>query len=197
MAQPTIRFIPLSVRGFQPITLEEAKAQVRQESIDDDAVITAYISSAGDYIERRIQRSLASRAWSIEMSAFPKNGGDIVLPIPPLQSVQSVSYYENGTLTSLVLDTDYRVSVPFSRIRLGIGKLNWVIADRLDDAVQINITSGYLSISDIPVAIKQATKLLVGHWYEHREGVSGDAGSAVDLAVGALIDSYWLGEVAP
>lgn len=198
MAQPvlTMRYAPTAVRSFQPITLAEAKAQIRQESTDDDDLITAYIASAGDYIERRIQRSLASRTWVVELSRFPDNGGEIVLPVPPIQSITSVAYYTSSVLTALTVGTDYRVNLPLGRIRIGLGKSYWRMADYMPDAVTVTMVAGYATISEIPVAIKQATKLLVGHWYEHREGVSGDAGSAVDLAVSALIDSYWVGEVA-
>ena len=191
-----MRFAPTSVRPFQPITLGEAKDQIRQETSDDDTIITAYISAAGDYIERRIQRSLAARTWIVELNRFPDFAGEIALPVPPVQSVTEITYYTNSVLTTLTEGTDYRVNLPLSRVRIGLGKTSWQLADTMPDAVTITIVTGYATINDVPVAIKQATKLLVGHWYEHREGVSSDAGSAVDLAVGALIDSYWVGEVS-
>ena len=49
----------------------------------------------------------------------------------------------------------------------------------------------------MPSGYKQAIKLLVGHWYENREAVSNDAGSAVDLAVDSLLNLLKTGTVAP
>lgn len=52
------------------------------------------------------------------------------------------------------------------------------------------------TINCVPEPIRQAMKLLIGHWYESREAiVTGTISTALQFAVDALMDAVWHGEM--
>lgn len=108
--------------GTEPVTLAEAKAHLRVEVADDDALITNLISAARVHAENVCRRAFVTQKWDLYLDAFPKytyfgvlpgyvpvdqlpsawmsmrnyavrfRGGRIDLPFPSLQSVDSVKY---------------------------------------------------------------------------------------------------------
>ena len=187
-----------AARPFLVVTLAEAKAHCRVDIADDDALITSLIESATEYCERRTNKSLPVRQWSIEMSSFPYDGAEIVVPIAPLSSVSSVTYYDMNNAAVVMSAGLYRVgtNMECGRIRTAVGTTLWPYTASVGDAVTIVFDAGYATAALVPSGYKQAIKLLVGHWYENREAVSNDAGSAVDLAVDSLLNLLKTGTVA-
>ena len=49
----------------------------------------------------------------------------------------------------------------------------------------------------VPLPLRQAMLLLIGHWYRAREAVTQSAAVEVPLAVDALLASFWTGEYGP
>ena len=182
------------------VTLPEAKLHLRVDIADDDPLITALIEAATDYCEKRTGWSLVQRAWVVELSGFPSNGGEIVVPIAPLVSVTSMSFISPSNVSVPMTDgTDYRVSTALQtgRIRMPLGGSAWLATASIPDAVTIVVQAGCANAGVVPNAFRQSIKLLVGHWYENREAVSGDAGQAVDLTVASLLSLYDAREMMP
>ena len=61
-------------------------------------------------------------------------------------------------------------------------------------AVKVTFTAGFGDASTIPDDLKAAVKLLIGHWYEHREAVVGvearDSSTPLPLGVDLILDGY-------
>ncbi len=108
----------------EPVTLVQAKAHLRVEVADDDALITNLISAARVHAENVCRRAFVTQKWDLYLDAFPKytyfgvvpgsvpvdqlppgwmsmrnyavrfRGGKIDLPFPTLQSVESIKYFD-------------------------------------------------------------------------------------------------------
>lgn len=102
----------------------------------------------------------------------PNSAGVIDIPLPPLQQIVSVNYYDfNGNLDTVdpslyvvSLSTPARIQPTYSKV--------WPIARPTIDAVQITFVCGQAATADkVDDNVKAAMKLMLAHWYENREAV--------------------------
>ena len=197
------------------LTLAEAKAQLRIPFSDEDDLITGYIALAAEYLEGfngragYLGRALLTQTFELRLDAFPcyanaapvyPNGvspsfsmaASIVLPMPPLQSVTSITYLD-GTRTLQTMDpSTYTVETATlqGRITLPQGQA-WPTDVALEkDAVRIVFVAGYgADETTLPAGIKQAAKLLVGMYYQNREG-GADMKGGFGFALDALLSQH-------
>lgn len=80
--------------SIEPITLAEAKAFLRVEHNDDDAMIKALIAGARAQIEWHTRRIMNTQTWRPVRDAWPASG-QINLPSLPLRSLIAVRIH-NG-----------------------------------------------------------------------------------------------------
>ncbi len=174
-----------------PISLAEAKANMRVDGTDEDALITSLIGAAVDLIDGWsgiLGRCVFTQTWRQDFQDFP-SGRMIRLPLDPVQSV-TVVYSDTANVEQTLSGTFYSLHTddvgPFLWLLDG---QNWPsVNDRLD-AVRIEMVVGYGAASDVPNSIKQALFLMVGHWYENREA-SGRSMQEIPLGVYALLAPY-------
>lgn len=156
----------------------------------EDALLTSLITVAREYCEGYLWRALATQTIEAYPARFPCCNC-IELPRPPLQSVTSIQYKDSsGTETTMTEGTDYIVDADSNvgRIVLPNGKL-WPVASYPVNPIKIVYVAGYCKENPIPLSIKQAMLLLIGHWYANREAV-GAVGGAVDFSVKSLLCAY-------
>ena len=182
----------------EPITTDEAKAHLRVDLTDDDALIASLIAAARQHCEAVLSRSFIDTTWELSLNGFPTWGisterlasgrlvypttsvplerltaGRILLPLGDLRSVTAITYLDaDGTSQTLTEDTDFQVvtGAP-GRIVPAFGR-TWPAHRIYDEAVTVRFVAGYgADASAVPDCIKHAIKLLVGHWYLHREAV--------------------------
>src|SRR5262245_36909533 len=98
------------------ITLDEMKDYLRVVDDDEDDLIEGFISAVTQHLEGRdgwLGRSFVTQTWELSLDCFPRR--EIRIPLPPLQSVDSVKYDDvNGveqTLSPSLYTVDTR-SVP-------------------------------------------------------------------------------------
>lgn len=174
-----------------PVTLAEAKANLLYAATDQDLFIQSLIMAATAHIEGRsgvLGRSLVTQTWETRLDRFPgRYGGRIELPMPPLQSVDWINYVDEAGIVQTVQPADYQVDAQhlIGRVRPAYGQ-SWPVARCEEGAVRIQFKAGYGSPAAVPEPLKQAIKLLVGHWWLNREAV-GQAGGPHAFAVEALI----------
>lgn len=165
----------------EPITLTEAKAQLRESSSDNDAMITALIIEAREEIEADTWRALVPTTKVVQLRGFPvaevgafglvnPSPLQIVLPRPPLVSITSIMYLDaNGASQS------YDVGTLRVDIRHQPGTIepphNTPWPETRDDpgAVVITYVCGYANAAAVPQMLKQAMLLLISELYEHAE----------------------------
>lgn len=182
----------------EPVTLEEAKAHLRVINGAEDSLINGLITTAREYCESYQNRAYITQTWELWLDKWPEKNF-IKIPKPPLQSVQSVKFYSiDGT--EYTLDTgEYYVddkSEP-GRISLAYNKSWPSVTLRPINSICVTFTAGYLPTGEgenedpagnVPQAVKQAVKLLIGHWYENREAVlKGAVSKEIEFAVQQLL----------
>ncbi len=185
------------------VNLDEAKAHLRVDDNNSDAIITSLVAAATDFVERETRQVFLSRTLNLMMDQFPNRrraGGHermIVLPCPPLQSVSQIAYVDSSGNVQTFPTSAYTVdsaSKP-GRIVLNSG-WEWPETTSNANAVSITFVAGYGSASaNVPDLVKAAVKLLVGAWFENREAVTGKVMTPVPMAVEAILNQFKFPEV--
>lgn len=164
-----------------PVSLTEIKAHCRVDGSDDDTTLQIYLDAAVAHLdgaEGILGRCLVTQTWDYNLDAFD---GDIVVPLPDLQSVTSVTYVDSAGATQTVSAADYTVAG--QRI---VPDTSWPVAGDVPNAVTVRFVAGYGLAAAVPAAIKAAILLYVGDLYANREG-SGEFGN---MAARALLMPY-------
>ncbi len=174
----------------EPVTLLEAKSHLRVNTSDEDNLITNLIIVAREYCESYQNKVYITQTWELWIDRWP--GGDkIEIPLPPLQSIESIKYYDTADTEYTFAATEYLVDVVsfIGRVILKYGKTWPTITLRPDIAICVKFKAGYGDITKVPQKVKQAMLLLIGHWYENREAViTGSASKEIAFAVNALLN---------
>lgn len=173
----------------EPVSLTEAKAQLRVDFTDDDDLIDAVITAARETAELVTRRAFINQTWDLYLDAFPGEGR-IDLPLPPLVSVTGVYYTPVDSSEATFAAAGYVVDDKGEPggVVLKDG-YSWP-ADELAivNGVRIRFVCGYgAAATYVPTRYRQAIKLLIGHFYENREDVVVGQGLTIDkLPLGAL-----------
>lgn len=154
-----------------------------------DVELSALIQTAREYAETVTRRALIEQSWTLTLDTFPA-GDTIEIPRPPLISVESITYLDTAGASQTYAAANYSVDTTglVGRIVLDYG-LSWPSTQSARNAVTIAFTAGYGDeASDVPASIRHAMKLMVGHWYAHREAVNvGNIVTPMPMAVDALL----------
>ena len=159
----------------EPLSLVEAKLHCRVDVTDDDALLTALITAARQHAESFTHRALAPQTWDLKLDAFPCGGwqAPIVLPMPPTTAVTSIGYVDTAGVSQTWSAANYTTEFPSGEMAapariVPIYGVTWPQTQRVINAVTVRFVAGYTTT---PEAVKHAMKLLIGHWYAHRETV--------------------------
>lgn len=173
------------------ISLEEAKAHLNVTTAADDALILRLIATAVaklDGPKGLLGRSLAPTQYRMTLDAFTRV---IQVPLPPVRSVEAVTYTDaDGTtvtiaasayrVTGLDDDTPAEISLP--------GASRWPPTPRAPEAVQILFTAGY---GTIPIPLASAILMHVAHLYENREAsLVGVSAQVLPMGYDDLVEPY-------
>lgn len=164
--------------AVEPLSLEEAKAYLRVDSVDDDALISGLITAAREYCEVHQGRAYMTQTWEVAYDGVPRQ--PIKLPRPPLVSVESVTLIATGGEGSSLDPADYVVDVDQEP-----GTVRLCVELEPDiRGVRIRYVAGYADTQQIPQMVKQAMYLLIGGWYESKEA---EINAPIMSAVAALL----------
>jgi len=189
----------LTVTGppaVEPLSLGDVKLQCRLDpaSSDEDSLLNALIAVARQRAEQFTRRALITQTWELWLDAWPKGSG-LSLPRPPLQTVDSIKYYNTAGVEAEFAAANYQVDIASEpgRVSLGYGKSWPTTTLRPINGVCIEYDAGYGdAAASVPEAIRQAMLLIVGHLYEHREDAidARVAPEAIPFGADALLWPY-------
>jgi uncharacterized phiE125 gp8 family phage protein len=176
-----------------PVSLAEAKAHLRKDDTDEDTLIEGLIAAATAHLDGStgiLGRCLVTQTWRQDLDQWPCDG-TIRLPLLPAQSATVQYVAADGTPTALPTNDFQLVADARGASVRRVDGATWPNLACRPDAVRVTFIAGYGAAAAVPMAIKQAMLLLVGHWFENREAVQiGQAPSELPLAVDALIRPY-------
>lgn len=183
------------------ISLEKAKAHLRVESEDDDALITDLIEAATAHIDGPdgwLGRALGRQSLELTLDDFRGDGcGVIRLPYPPLLEVELVNYVDPDGTEWTMGSTLYTV-VGAHAVRPAAGEA-WPAVRSFPDSVKIIYAAGYPlgdgegAGSVIPAPIRSALLLMIGDLYANRETTAPGAASGeiqMSTTVEALLSPF-------
>lgn len=167
----------------RPVSLAEVRLHLKVDNTDDDSLIEQLLDAATIYCEQFQNRTYLNRTRFLYLDEFP----DVILvPNAPLVSVTTLQYIDTDGATQTWGSSNYKVDTNTEPGRITPAyNVSWPTIRQVTSAITITYVAGYgAGAANTPNDVKNAIKLLVGHWYEHREGVTDldleDAPKAVD-----------------
>lgn len=181
--------ILLEAPAAEPISLADAKAFLRVEHDDDDAVIASLIAAARAHIETRTRHCLLEQTWRVFAARWPGDGR-FRLRLGPAREVGAARLRErDGGERPL----DLQAFVVLTAENPGVvafvpGTL--AMPESQDSGIELDVRLGYGAAEDVPEPLRHAVRILVAHWYEIRLLQAVGATSRVPEGLDALITPY-------
>ena len=173
----------------QPVTLTEAKAQLRITSDAENVRIEKFVEEATDTLQERINRQIVTATIVLKLDNFPfasntNRHAEILIPRGPSQSVTSILYDDTDGVEQTLSSANYSLesSDPVGRIRLASGE-SWPSVKDQQSAVRVTYVAGYGAASAVPARIKGIILKAVEDLFEHR-----GAQSEIALKLNATFD---------
>ena len=181
-----------------PVLRSEIKHHLRVDAsnIDDDGYIDSLTAAATAQLEHDADISIMAQTWQLRLDTFPTGNEVITLDRPPVTSVTSVTYYDGDDASQTLASSNYSVDTSTSpgRIVLTLNNTWPTTRSQRPAAVLVTFVAGF---STVPTAAAHAIKILVSHWYEHRESVVFGQTLHVVQAYWGLVDQLrWRSPVA-
>ncbi len=178
----------------EPVTRDEVKIHSRISHTVEDDWLDKRIIAARRHVEAYTRRQLVTATWQMFMDGFPSSSTtSIMIPLPPLQSVDSVVYNDaDGNQQSWLVVTHWQSdirSMPGRLMPIEGGTYPTTQASTFN-TVTVQFTAGYGAASAVPDDIKTAMFMLIDHWYEHRSAVDMKVSNEVAMGVQRLLLPY-------
>ncbi|UGY23187.1 head-tail connector protein [Bradyrhizobium septentrionale] len=172
-----------------PVTLDEAKAQLRVSSTKNDALISGLIGAATGHCEALVQRAFVPRTFQWVLPCWRPV---IEIPIAPVvyDAIHSIKYVDWATETQQTLDpASYVVQTACDSVRIfpKFG-MSWPLAfSHAPEPIVIEFDAGYEDLEDLPAIVKTCILLQIRHLYS-----IGETNPALvrDLVIG-VSDKAW------
>src|SRR5689334_10686272 len=164
------------------LTLDEAKAHLRQDVSDDDEAIFAYCMASRAYLEEVCNRSFVNSTWDLTLDwewpwilDLDTQCHEQVIEVPksPLVSVTSITYVDSAGANQTLASNQYVVDGAGA-----IGRIypaynaTWPTLRNQRRAITVRFVAGYgAAATAVPTPIKQAALLLMAHMYAERQPV--------------------------
>lgn len=184
-----------------PVSIEEARAQcsIYENDASFDTLLQIYIDAAVSHLDGYygiLQRALEPQSWTMTIDSFADG---ITIPFGPVIAIDSVKYNDTDGDEQTIDVANYALDTSNDEIKIvPVSGYSWPSTQSGINQVTIEFDAGYEGETDsngyqtgIPIAIKQALLLLIGHWFMNREAVSvGTAVNDMPFAVDALLRPY-------
>jgi len=203
----------------EPVTLAELKTHLRITGTDEDTFLTQAIEDARQEVEDATGLALLTQTWRLTLDRWPpgeevwwdgmREGhidviyandkrGHVILPRYPLQSITSVTVYDdNGDSTVVTVATTFDIDTQHLRGRMALQRgATWPIATQTINAIEIVYVAGYgANATDVPSPIRRAIRQMAAHLYEHRGDGCEPGDSFHKSGAKAILDRYRATEV--
>ena len=172
-----------------PIVVEDAKAFLRVDGADENALIEALIGAAADHLDGRagiLGRCLVTQTWRYRWDGFSRCL-DLDMPGATAAIVRWTD--DSGVLQVIAAEHVSLVETA--------GGARIILAEAVagytgGGPIEADVTFGSQA-TKLPSAIHQAIRILVAHWYANREVIVPGNAAEVPMSVQALVSPYrWM-----
>ena len=163
-----------------PIPIDILKTRLRIDVDADDVILTTLCIAAGEVIERETGVSLASETRTAKLDKWRR----FVLPVQPVASVTSVTYYNGNNVLTTMPTADWYVDDTDS-----LTALQFKETPEIYEGTYPTVTyeAGYVQV---PHALQQAIVGLVGAWYANPDATSVASLAEVPLSLKYILNAY-------
>ena len=196
MSVQAINLKQTAAPSVEPVVTADQKEWMRVDASDEDTLIGNLAAASRAYFESSTNRQLITATWQLKLTNFPS--GEIVLPVSPLQSITSITYYDNDDAQQTWSSGEYDVDTASTPGRVRPSFDNDYPSDSRGgtDDIVITFVAGYGDASsDVPDGVLTAIKLLAANWFENRESNSPVTMTPVPMALESLVWQYKDGTV--
>lgn len=172
----------------EPLSLADAKAFLRVEYGDDDAVITSLVSAARNHVEALTRCALITQTWRLVLDRWP-DGGRIMPRIGPLRSLEGARVFDAAGEASNIDPEIFVIDAAAGVLAAPAWSLP--LPGRSTAGIELDIEVGYGAGGDVPPRLLLAIRTLVAHWYENRGLIAiGGSVAIMPASVNAMISSH-------
>lgn len=175
----------------EPVSLAEAKAYLRVDGDDEDALLATLIASARTTVERSAGLALLTQGWSLLLDQWPARGA-LALPLWPVQSVGDIELRTAAGNTAVLSADAYLVDAVSRPARIVLTGSPSPISARVVNGIEVGFVAGFGDAADdVPAPIRQALLMLVAHGFERREPVVAEGQpQELPMTVASLLAPY-------
>jgi len=149
----------------EPVTLDQAKAWLKIDTDDDDALIGSLIGAARARAEWHTGQAFVTQSWILWLDRWRPV---IEIPLSPLASIQSLTFYAPDAAATVVDSGMYHVDAASRPGRIGFAPTFMPPLLRPLDAVAVAFTAGYGAAADVPPTITTAILVILAALYAAR-----------------------------
>ena len=150
----------------EPLTLAEAKAHLRLDGSEEDALLLSLIMTSREFLEREAGMCLITQTWRLYLDQWPRDGV-IRIVKSPVQVIQAIHVYDAGGVAGHVSLQDHLLDAEGRPARLWLRDLP--PPGQAVNGIEIEFTAGYGEAgADVPDTLKRAMLLHVGHMFAFR-----------------------------
>ena len=161
----------------EAVTLVEAKAHLRVDGNDEDALIAQLVMVAREHLERQTARVLTSRPFRLCLDTWPADGV-IRIGCGPVREVTGVTVYDGEGQPAVVSLADHLLDGEARPARLWLRDLP--VPARAMNGIEIDFVAGFgASGADVPDTLKRAMLLHVAAMFALRGAIPVEAQPAV------------------
>jgi uncharacterized phiE125 gp8 family phage protein len=184
-----MNYTQVTAPATEPISLEEAKEYLRVDHSVEDSLITAFIKAARSKVENDTWRKLITQTWKLSMDTNEVKKF-VGVTGSPIQSISHVKYFDINVIQQTLSTGSYQANLLNEPAIIEFNPIPTMAT--MMNAMEIQFVCGYGVAASVPEDLKLAMKLLIGHWYEHRESVTVGNMKEIPMAYDALISPYRL-----
>jgi uncharacterized phiE125 gp8 family phage protein len=176
----------------EPVTLAEARAWLRLDGTDEDALVTTLVAAARIHVESTTGRALLTQSWRVVLDCWPIDRS-VMLPVAPLQTLTEIRAYDEGGDASTIALAQFQAETAVAPARLLLPpSVGGMPALRQRLGIEIDYVAGYGDDgSDVPADLRQALLVLVAHWFEHRDAViTAGSGAVIPEGFDRMLTPY-------
>jgi uncharacterized phiE125 gp8 family phage protein len=173
----------------EPVSVAEAKAQLRIGHDSEDGLLDGLIRAAREEVEARTGVAMIAQDWRLALDRWPRFGRVALLRYPVIE-ILSVTVYGTEGEASLIDPATYEVDKASRPARLYFTTRPQPA--RILNGIEIDFSAGFGSGAEsVPEGLKRAILVLVAHWYEFRAGFgAGDQPVSIPPEFDRLVSAW-------
>lgn len=150
----------------EPVTLAEAKAQLKIDHDSEDDLIAGLIRAAREEVEASTGLALIDQSWRLAVDRIPVTKV-VRIACHPIREILSVTAFGADGEGALVDPASYMLDGNSRPARLWFSR--HPEARRAMNGIEIDFRAGFGEAGpDVPDTLRRAMLLLVAHWFEFR-----------------------------